>query len=153
MRQTGTTPATQSYGPPIQLADALVVIAAATLEAENRAWPMAIAVADSGGHLVALHRLDQTQHASISLACEKAKCAVDFRRPTAVMESALATGGVNLRLLSMSGALPVAGGVPLIVDGKIVGAIGVSGMQAAEDEVIAQAGAAALSAVLEEAGK
>jgi glc operon protein GlcG len=132
------------YGEPISLADALAVVTAAEAAARRRGWPMVIAVVDSGGHLVALHRLDQAQHGSISIAQRKAETAVDFRRPTAVFEGALATGGLHLRLLAAPNLMPLEGGLPLMRDGKVIGAIGVSGMQSTQDAEIAAAGAAAL---------
>ena len=133
-----------AYGPSISLADALKVIDAAKAEAAKQKWPVAIAVVDGSGHLVALQKLDNTQLASIEVALAKAKCAATFRRPTKAFEDGLAQGGVNLRVLAVPGAVPVEGGIPLMLDGKVVGAIGVSGVKANEDGVVAQAGVAAL---------
>jgi uncharacterized protein GlcG (DUF336 family) len=132
------------YGEPITLALAIAVLEAAVAEAAVREWPMVIAIVDSGGHLVALHRMDQAQHGSVLVAQQKAKTAVDFRRPTVSFESVLAEGGMHLLLLAMTNLIPLEGGVPLVIEGKVVGAIGVSGMQSAQDGQIAAAGVAVL---------
>lgn len=132
------------YGPAITLENALKVIDAANAEAGKNKWPVAIAVVDGSGHLVAFHRLDNTQLGSVEVALAKAKCAALFRRATKVFEDGLATGGANLRVLAVPGAVPVEGGVPIMQDGKIVGAIGVSGVKANEDGIVAQAGAGAV---------
>ena len=105
---------------------------------------MVIAVVDSGGHLVLQHRLDQAQYGSIEVARQKAETAVRFRRSTKLFEDALAQGGMHLRLLGMTNLTPLDGGIPLILEGKIIGAIGVSGMQSDQDAKVAQAGADAL---------
>jgi uncharacterized protein GlcG (DUF336 family) len=104
---------------------------------------MVIAVTDSGGHLVLLYRLDQAQHGSVLVAQQKAKTAVDFRRSTGVFESALAEGGLHLRLLGMTNLTPLEGGLPILRDGRVIGAIGVSGMQSTQDAQVALAGLAA----------
>jgi uncharacterized protein GlcG (DUF336 family) len=88
--------------------------------------------------------MDQAQHGSVLVAQQKAKTAVDFRRPTVSFESVLAEGGMHLRLLAMTNLIPLEGGVPLVIEGKVVGAIGVSGMQSAQDGQIAAAGVAVL---------
>ena len=131
------------YGMPISLADAKKVIAAAEAEANKNKWPVAIAVVDPSGFLVAFSRLDNTQLGSIEVALQKSKTSALFRRPTRVFEEALGKGGENVRLLKLPGALPIEGGLPIIVDGKVIGAIGVSGVKSTEDGVIAAAGAAA----------
>ncbi|HEU4628392.1 MAG TPA: heme-binding protein [Gemmatimonadaceae bacterium] len=143
-----TTPPSSppSYGPPISLALAKQVMAAAEAAAQERGWPMAIAIVDSTGHLVLFHRCDQAQHGSIVIAQAKAETAVNFRRPTKVFEDAVAAGGLGLRLLASPGLLPLDGGLPLYADGRIIGAIGVSGMQSTQDAEIAQIGVAALDA-------
>lgn len=135
-----------SYGPPITLELAKRVMAAAEAAAIERGWPMAIAIVDSTAHLVMLHRCDQTQHGSVAVAQAKAETAVNFRRPTKVFEDAIAAGGLGLRLLGTPGLLPVEGGVPLVADGMVIGAIGVSGMQSSHDLAIATIGVAALEA-------
>ena len=133
------------YGLPLSFADAGRVMAAAEAEAVRRGWPMVIAIFDSTGHLVMLHRLDQAQYASIEIAQRKAATALDFRRPTRAFQDAIAAGGMGLRLLGARELMPLEGGLPLLVEGAVVGAIGVSGMQSSQDAVIAEAGAAALS--------
>jgi uncharacterized protein GlcG (DUF336 family) len=132
------------YGAPITLHLAKQVAQAAEDEALRQGWPMVIAIVDSGGNLVLQHRLDQAQHGSVEVARQKAETAVRFRRPTKLFEEALAQGGLHLRLLGMSNLTPLDGGIPLVLDGKVVGAIGVSGMQSTQDAQVAQAGAAAL---------
>jgi glc operon protein GlcG len=134
------------YGEPISLADATKVIAAATAEADKSHWPVAIAVVDYAGFLVAFHRLDNTQLGSVEVAQEKAKTAALFRRPTKVFEDGIATGGVNLKFLKLPGATPLEGGLPIIRGGKIIGAIGVSGVKSTEDGQVAAAGLEAINA-------
>ena len=138
--QTPTTP----YGVPITLDQAKKVLAGAEAEARKNSWNVVIAILDSGGHLVLLQRLDNTQFASIEVAQQKAYSAVAFRRPTKVFQDGVAAGGEGLRLLKLAGATPVEGGLPLIFDGKIVGSIGVSGVTSQQDNQIAKAGADAL---------
>lgn len=135
---------TPRYGTPITLESARRVALAAQQEAERHGWPMVIAIVDSGGHLVLQHRLDHAQLGSIEVARQKAETAVRFRRPTKRFEDALAEGGLHLRLLGMTNLTPLDGGLPLLVNGELVGAIGVSGMQSHEDAQAAEAGAAAL---------
>lgn len=132
------------YGAPITLECAQRVAQAAQRAAQERNWPMVIAIVDSGGHLVLQLRLDQAQLGSIEVARQKAETAVRFRRPTKQFEDALTQGGLHLRLLGMTNLTPLDGGLPLVVDGCVVGAIGVSGMQSHEDAQVAEAGAAAL---------
>jgi len=132
------------YGAPISLEKAKAVMAAAETEARANDWPMVIAIVDSGGHLVTLHSFDHAQHGSVVIAQEKARCAVNFKRATKTIEDAVAQGGLNLRMLATPGALPLEGGVPLIADGRIVGAIGVSGMRSNQDGQVAEAGAKAI---------
>lgn len=132
------------YGPPITLEQAKKVLAGAEAESMKNRWPMAIVVLDSGGHMVAFHRLDGTQIGSIEVAKDKARSAVYFRRPSKVFQDLVAQGGGNLRLLNLSGASLIEGGVPLVVDGKIIGSIGVSGGTAEQDGQVAKAGADAL---------
>jgi len=133
-----------AYGAPITLEQAKKVMAGAEAEATKNKWNVAIAVLDSGGHLVALHRLDGTQLGSIDVAREKAYSAVLFRRPTKVFQDLVGQGGANLRLLRLSGASPLEGGIPIIVDGKVIGGIGVSGVTSEQDAQTAKAGADAL---------
>jgi uncharacterized protein GlcG (DUF336 family) len=132
------------YGAPISLEQAKRVMQAAEAVARANDWPMVIAIVDSGGHLVMLHSLDHAQHGSVLIAQEKARCAVNFKRPTKVIEDAIAQGGINLRMLAAPGVMPMEGGVLLIEEGRIVGAIGVSGMRSTQDGEVAEAGAKAL---------
>ena len=132
------------YGPPISLATAKIVMQAAEDEAERNSWPMVIAIVDSTAHLVLLHKLDQAQYGSIVIAQQKAETALNFRRPTKVFEDAVAGGGVGTRMLSTTNVIALQGGVPILIDGKIAGAIGVSGMRSTQDVQVAQAGIAAL---------
>lgn len=132
------------YGPPLSLDAARRVMAAAEAEAMRRGWPLVIAIVDSTAHLVMLHKLDQAQLGSVVIARLKAETAVNFRRETKVFEDAVAGGGVGMRLLGMPGVAPLEGGVPLLIGGEIVGAIGVSGMQSTQDAIVAHAGAAAI---------
>jgi uncharacterized protein GlcG (DUF336 family) len=138
--QTPTTP----YGAPISLDQAKKVLAGAEVEARKNSWNVVIAILDSGGHLVLLQRLDNTQFASVEVAQQKAYSAVAFRRPTKVFQDGVAAGGEGLRILKLAGATPVEGGLPLVFDGKVVGAIGVSGVTSQQDNQIAKAGADAL---------
>ena len=135
--------ATPPYGSPITL-EPKKVIAAAEAEAQKNNWPVVITVVDPGGHAVAMHRLDNTQLGSIAVAEDKARSSILFRRPTKAFEDAVASGGIGLRVLALRGASPVDGGVLIFLDGKVVGAVGVSGVTAAQDGQIANAGAAAL---------
>ena len=129
------------YGTPITLPQAKRAMAAAEAEALRNAWPMAIAIVDPAGQLVMLQKLDGTQNGSGDVAQGKARTAALFRRPTKIFEDAIAAGGKGLRILSMSDVLALEGGVPIFVDGKVVGGIGVSGMQSGQDAQVAQAGA------------
>lgn len=134
----------QSYGPAVTLEQAKAVLAAAEAEAASQNWPMAIAVVDTAGNLVAFVKRDDTQTASIEVAQAKARSAAIYKRSTKAFQDTLAAGGVGLRILTLPGANAAEGGVPLLVDGAIVGAIGVSGMASDQDGVVAAAGAAAL---------
>ena len=128
------------YGDPISLDRAKAVMEAAEAEAAKEGWPMVIAIVDSGANLLMLHRMDQAQLGSIQIAREKAETAVKYRRPTKAFQDVLAAGGAGLRLLGMGNLLPLEGGLPLIADGRVVGAIGVSGMQSPQDAQVARAG-------------
>lgn len=131
------------YGLPISLADAKRVAAAAESEAVSHGLAVIIAVVDSAGQLVLLQRLDHAQFGSIDVAIAKAQTAVRFKRPTKAFEEALALGNLHLRLLTVPGIAAIDGGIPLLRDGRIVGAIGVAGMLPQQDAQVAQAGAAA----------
>jgi glc operon protein GlcG len=132
------------YGRPISLEQAQAVIHAAVAEARQRNWKMNIAVADSGGNLVAFQRMDGAMLASVQIAEHKARAAVTFRRPTKVFED-----GVNLMhlnyLLAFDGVIASRGGIPLIDQGAIIGAIGCSGGTDSQDEVVSKAGAAVIN--------
>jgi glc operon protein GlcG len=129
------------YGAPIGLETAKKLATAAEAEAAKNNWNMAIVILDSTGHVVLLHKLDNTQYGSIAVAEDKARTALDYKRPTKAFEDVVAQGGAGLRLLALRGATPIEGGVPIMSDGKIVGAIGVSGGSAAQDGQVAKAGA------------
>ena len=132
------------YGSPITLEQAKKAMAAAEAEAKKNNWSMAIAILDSGGLLVMLQRLDNTQWGSIEVAKDKAYSAVAFRRPTKAFADAVAQGGAGLRLLNLTGVSVIEGGIPIVVDGKVIGSIGVSGGSAPQDAQVAQAGADSL---------
>ena len=128
------------YGPPITLDQAKKAIAAAEAKARQNNWDVVISIVDSGGHAVMLQRLDGSHLAAIGIAEGKARTAVEFRRPTKALEDAMAGGGVGLKYFTVRGATLIEGGIPIVVDGKIVGGIGVSGVDAKDDAQIAQAG-------------
>jgi uncharacterized protein GlcG (DUF336 family) len=130
------------YGAPISVADAKRPAAAALAEAVKNKWNMAVAIVDPSGNLVYYEKMDNTQLASANIAIEKARTAATFKRPTKALQDAVASGGAGLRTLGMRSATPVSGGIPLVVNGKIVGAIGVSGDTSDNDTVCAAAGAA-----------
>lgn len=132
------------YGAPISLEQARKVVAAAEAEARRNGWNVVIAVVDGAGHLVLLQRLDNTQVGSVEVAREKALTSAAFRRPTKMFEDMLAGGGSGLRVLTLKGVVAAEGGLPILVDGKLIGAIGVSGVTSQQDGQIAAAGAAAL---------
>jgi glc operon protein GlcG len=133
-----------SYGQSVHLKQAKAAAAQALAEAATHHWTMAVAVVDIAGHLVYFERMDDVQTGSISVAQGKARSAALFKRPTKVFQDAVASGGEGLRVLALEGAFPVEGGVPLVVGGKIVGALGVSGGTSAEDGQCAKSGADAL---------
>jgi uncharacterized protein GlcG (DUF336 family) len=122
------------------------ISAAAEAEAVKNNWTMVIAIVDDGGRLMHLIRRDGTQYGSIEVAQDKARTAIAFRRPSKALEDAVA-GGRNA-ILALSGATPIEGGIPIVVDGEMVGAIGVSGGSSAQDGQVAQAGVSALEKIL-----
>ena len=144
LRAIAQTAEVPPYGAPISLDRARQVLAAARAEAQKNKWQVAIAVVDGGGHLVAFERMDSTQTGSVLVAIEKAKTSAAFRRPTKVFQDAIATGGEGLRMLALPGSTPLEGGLVLVHEGRIVGAIGVSGVTSAQDAQIARAGVATL---------
>ena len=140
--QAQTTP--PPYGPPIGIENARKIMTAAEAEATKNNWAVVIAILDSGGHLVMLHRRDDVQLSSIEIAQGKAKTALLFKRPSKVLDDAISSGGAGLRFLALPGIVPLEGGMPILADGKIVGAIGVSGVLSSQDSQIARAGLEAL---------
>jgi glc operon protein GlcG len=132
------------YGPPISLDRAQAVIHAAVTEAKQRNWTMNLAVADSGGNLVAFQRMDGAMLAAIQIAEHKARAAVTFRRPTKIFEDGIQLMQLNY-LLAFDGVIASRGGIPLIDHGVIIGAIGCSGGTDSQDEVVSQAGAAVIN--------
>lgn len=132
------------YGLPISLENARKAAAPALAEATKNNWNMAVAIVDPSGNLVYYEKMDNTQLGSANIAIDKARSAALFKRPTKALQDALAAGGEGLRILRIQGAVPVEGGIPLVMDGKIVGAIGVSGGTSAQDGQCAKAGAESL---------
>ena len=139
-QQTPTPPPTTPYGAPIGLDAAKKLMAAAEAEATKNSWVMAIVILDSTGHVVMLHKMDNTQYGSIAVAEDKARTALDFRRPSKVFEDLVAQGGLGMRTLGLRGATPLEGGLPITMDGKVTGAIGVSGGTSVQDGQVAKAG-------------
>ena len=133
------------YGLSIDIDGARTVAAAAVAEARTNGWNMAIAIVDTGGHLVYFEKMDDTQIGSVQVSIDKARSAALYRRPTKVFEDGLAQGGQGIRLLRLEGAMPVDGGVPIIVDDKVVGGIGISGGSGAQDGEVAHVGADAVN--------
>jgi glc operon protein GlcG len=132
------------YGLPISLARAQAVIHAAVAEAARRNWKMNVAVADSGGNLVAFQRMDGAMLASIQIAEHKARAAVTFRRPTKIFEDGIQLMHLNY-LLAFDGVIASRGGIPLIEQGAIIGAIGCSGGTDSQDEIVSKVGAAIIN--------
>ena len=148
--QTPTTPAPPpaaapppEYGMPITLEQAKKVMAGAEAEAKKNKWNVVITILDAGGQLVMMQRLDGAQWGSVDIAREKAKSAVALRRPTKALQDLVAQGGGNLRLLTI-GYSVLEGGIPIVVGGKIIGGIGVSGGTSPQDAQVGQAGIDAL---------
>jgi len=129
------------YGTSISLENARKMAALSVAEAAKNNFKMAIAVVDVSGDLIYFEKMDGTQAASVNIAQDKARSAARFKRPTKALQDALAAGGAGLRLLALEGAVPVEGGLPIIMDGKIVGAIGASGGTSGQDGQTAKAGA------------
>jgi glc operon protein GlcG len=131
------------YGAPISIDEAKQVVAAAEAESKKHDWPLNITVVDSGGNLVMFERLDGGQLASIEISQHKARAAAKFRRETKVFESAIQNG--NNAVMSIDGTIGSRGGIPLIKDGKLIGAVGCSGATGSQDEVVCKAGAAIIN--------
>ena len=124
--------------PALTLDGAKAMVAAAEAEAIKNRWNVSIAIVDAGGGLVVFHRLENTQPASEMIAIGKARTAARFKRPSKTLEESLAGG--RLALLAVSDALPMQGGLPIVIDEHVIGGIGVSGVTAAQDEQVAHAG-------------
>jgi glc operon protein GlcG len=129
------------YGLSIGLESAKKAAAAAVAEARKNNWNMAVAIVDPGGYLVYFEKMDSTQTGSVDVSIDKARSAALFRRPTKVFQDGVAAGGEGLRLLNLRGAVPLDGGTPILVDGKIIGGIGVSGGTGEQDGQVAKVGA------------
>lgn len=132
------------YGAPINAENAKKAAAAALAEAKKNNWTMAVSVTDGNGTLVFFEKMDGTQTGSVDVSIGKARTAALFKRPSKAFQDVLAAGGDGLRILGLQGAVPIDGGLPLLMDGKIVGAIGLSGGSSAQDGMAAKAGADAL---------
>jgi uncharacterized protein GlcG (DUF336 family) len=132
------------YGAPITAQRAEGVVQAAVEEANKRGWPLNIAVVDSGGNLVVFHRMDGAQLGSIPIAEHKARVAVKYRRPTHVFEDAVQKNDYKF-ILSLDDIIASRGGIPLVEDGKLIGAIGCSGGTGSQDEVVCTAGAGVIN--------
>lgn len=130
------------YGTPITLEAAKKAADAALAEAAKNKWKMVAAIVDPSGNLIYFEKMDNAELAAVDIAIGKARSAVLYKRPTKALQDALAAGGVGLRVLRLPGAMPVEGGIPLLVDGKIIGAIGVSGEASEHDNQCAGVGAA-----------
>lgn len=133
------------YGPPITLGKAKSVAAVASAEARKNHWAVTIAVVDPSGELVYFEKMDDVLFGAIDTAIAKARSAARFKQSTKLLQEALGVGGEDLRVLGMVGAVPIDGGRPLVIAEKIVGAIGISGVAAAQDGEIAAAAAASLT--------
>jgi uncharacterized protein GlcG (DUF336 family) len=137
-------PFSAPYGAPISLARAQAAIGAAMAEADRRGWAVNVAVVDSGANLVAFGRMDGAQIASIAVAEHKARVSASFRRPTRVFEDGVQKSDYKY-LLSLDGIIASRGGIPLIEDGKLIGAIGCSGGTGSQDEAACTVGAATIN--------
>ena len=132
-----------AYGPGVSLETAMKMVTAAVAEARKNGLQEAIAVVDSGGRLVAFARMDNTQLASIDIAMAKAVTANSVKRPTKALQDSVAPGSSTPRMAGLPGILPIDGGLPIVIDGRIVGAIGAAGATAPQDGEVAAAGLAA----------
>lgn len=129
--------------PALTLEGAKAMVAAAEVEGSRNGWNVAIAIVDAAGGLILFHRLDNTQPASETIAIGKARTAARFKRPSKLLEDSVASG--RIALLSLEGVIPMQGGLPIIVEQQVIGAIGVSGVTAVQDEQVAQVGLAAFA--------
>lgn len=133
-----------NYGTPIGLAEAKKIVQAAQEEAKKNSWNMAIAIIDSGGNLVLLEKMDNTQLGSIDICQAKAQTALRFKRSSKAFEELVEKAGANLKILAMPGVTPIEGGELIIRDGAIIGAIGISGALSTQDTQVAKAGLAVI---------
>jgi glc operon protein GlcG len=133
------------YGLSINLETAKKAAAAALAEVRKNNWTMAVAIVDPAGDLVYFEKMDDTQVASTVVCQDKARCAARFMRPTKAFQDILAAGGDGVRVLRIKGAVPVEGGLPITVGGKVIGGIGLSGGTSAQDGQCAKAGVDAVS--------
>ncbi len=138
--QVTQTPPVPQYGTTVNLEQARKVVAAAMVEARKNSWPVAVAVVDNAGMLVAYERMDNTQMASVQVSIDKAASAAMYRRSTKVFQDAVAGGGMGVRVLNLRGASAIEGGLTLMLDGKVIGGVGVSGVNSDQDAVVAKAG-------------
>ena len=132
------------YGAPISLSRAQAAVAATTAEAEKHGWALNVAVVDSGANLVAFGRMDGAQLGSIAIAQHKARVAVKFRRPTKAFEEGIQKNDLKYQL-TLDDIIASRGGIPLIEDGKLIGAIGCSGGTGSQDEAACMVGAATIN--------
>jgi len=132
------------YGIAINLETAKKLAAGALAEARKNNWTMAVAVTDTNGALVYFEKMDGTQTGSVDVSQAKARTAALFKRPTKAFQDVVASGGEGLRVLALPGAVPIEGGLPILIGDKIVGAIGLSGGTSAQDGICAKAGLDAL---------
>jgi uncharacterized protein GlcG (DUF336 family) len=135
----------------ITLEAAKKMAAAGEAEARQNGWNVAIAIVDASGGLILFHKLDETQPGSIAVAQGKARAAALFKRPSEALEDAIAAG--KLPFLTVEAIVPMQGGLPVIVEDKVIGAVGVSGVMSAQDEQVAQAALRGLSVLLSTQGR
>jgi glc operon protein GlcG len=133
------------YGPAITLDQAKRVMAGAELQAAENTWQVVITILDSGGNLVMFQKSDNAQLSAVTVSEGKARTALEFKRPSKDLDDAIARGGPGNRLLALKNITPIEGGMPIMLDGKIIGAIGVSGAVSAQDTQVAKAGIDALT--------
>lgn len=137
--QQAAPPSAPPYGAPISYEVSNRMMVAAANEANRNQWAMVIAIVDSTAHLTSFQKLDGAQHASVELAIGKAMTSVNFRTATKGMQDAIAAGGAGLRVLALPNATPLEGGSPIVADGRIIGAIGISGGTPAQESQVARA--------------
>jgi len=134
----------KAYGPSVGVEAAKKIAAVALAEAQKNHWYMAVAIVDTSGTLIYYEKMDNTQTGSAKVSIDKARTAALYKRPSKAFQDMVAGGGPGLRILGLPDAVPIEGGVPLILDDKVVGAIGVSGGAADQDGMCAQAAADSL---------